>query len=46
MKSKYANDPYSGTYEIVQVNRNGTLQYKKEAVMDVINIRNCTLYYE
>ena len=46
MKSKYANDPYSGPYEIVRVNRNGTLRYRKGAVTDVINIRNCTPYYE
>ena len=46
MKSKYADDPYSGPYEIVRVNRNGTLRYRKGAVTDVINIRNCTPYYE
>ena len=46
MKSKYPDDPYSGPYEIVRVNRNGTLRYRKGAVTDVINIRNCTPYYD
>ena len=46
IKSKYTNDPYSGPYEIIRVNRNSTLRYRKGAVTDVINIRNCTPYYE
>jgi hypothetical protein len=45
-KSKYGDDPYSGPYVIEVVNSNGTLRYRDGAITDVINIRNCTPYYE
>ena len=44
-KSKY--DPeYNGPYPIVQVNNNGTLKYRKGAILDIVNIRNVHPYKE
>ena len=44
-KAKY--DPeYNKPYSIVQVNNNGTLKYRKEAILDVVNIRKVYPYKE
>ena len=43
--NKYKKDK-EGPYGVVQVNTNGTLVYQKGAVLDTVNIRRCTPYYE
>jgi len=44
-KGKYDGDPRTGPYKIVQVNQNGTVRYKKGAVIDTINIRQIEPYF-
>ena len=44
-KAKY--DPeFNGPYPIVHVNNNGTLKYRKGAILDIVNIRNVHPYKE
>ena len=42
--TKYGKDPYSGPYEIVRVNDDGTLRIQKGAMLDTVNIRNIHPY--
>jgi hypothetical protein len=44
--SKYSENPYDGPYEIVQVNTNGTVRLKMDAVTDTVNIRLLKPYRE
>ena len=44
--AKYGQARYKGPYEITQVHDNGTVQVKKGAVTETINIRLLTPYYE
>jgi protein associated with RNAse G/E len=44
--SKYSENPYDGPYEIVQVNTNGTVWLKMDAVTDTVNIRLLKPYQE
>lgn len=37
--SKYSENPYDGPYTIVQVNTNGTVRLRMDAVTDTVNIR-------
>ena len=37
---------YLGPYPIVRVNDNGTIKYRKGAVLDTVNIRNVHPYKE
>ncbi len=37
--SKYNENPYEGPYQIVQLNTNGTVRLKMNAVTDTVNIR-------
>ena len=43
--NKYETDK-EGPYDVLQVNTNGTIVYQKGAVIDTVNIRRCTPYYE
>ena len=38
--------PRQGPYTVEQVNTNGTIQIRRGAVTDTVNIRRCTPYYE
>ena len=44
--TKFGKDPYQGPYDIVQVNDNGTIRYRKGNITDTINIRNIHPYQE
>ena len=40
------DEKYLGPYPVVQVNDNGTIKYRKGAVLDTVNIRNVHPYKE
>jgi tRNA A37 threonylcarbamoyladenosine synthetase subunit TsaC/SUA5/YrdC len=44
--SKFSEDQYDGPYTIVQVNTNGTVRLKMDAVTDTVNIRLLKPYRE
>ena len=44
--TKYGNTEYSGSYTVMSVNNNGTLQVRKGIVSDTFNIRNVHPYKE
>jgi protein associated with RNAse G/E len=44
--SKYSENQYDGPYQIVQVNTNGTVRLKMDAVTDTVNIRLLKPYRE
>ena len=43
---KYGTNPYSGPYEIVYINNNGSICIRKGAVQQTYNIRNLHPYEE
>ena len=43
---KYGTNPYSGPYEIVYINDNGSIRIRKGAVQQTYNIRNLHPYEE
>ena len=43
---KYGNNPWEGPYTIVAVRTNGTVQIKKGAVIETVNIRHLKPYKE
>ena len=42
--TKFGQDPYTGPFDIVQVNDNGTIRYRNKNILDTINIRNVHPY--
>ena len=45
-KAKYGENPYTGPYQVLKVNDNGTVQLKMVAVVDTVNIRLLKPYKE
>ena len=42
---KYGTNAYTGPFQIVQVNNNGTVKIKKGCMTDTYNLRNIKPYY-
>ena len=46
-KTKYGRDQYEGPYVILRINNdNGTVRFKKNRILDTVNIRNIHPYKE
>ena len=46
-KTKYGRDQYEGPYVILRINNdNGTVRFKKNSILDTVNIRNIHPYKE